>query len=92
MPEARALSADSYERKCHPDYLPGRDFYTSTAAMRRVVLFVKPSRSPRIAPRSRVPNRLHPRGARPVKGLSAREDVERRYWKQNDAGRWEQAR
>ncbi|WBH16552.1 DNA polymerase III subunit chi [Sphingomonas radiodurans] len=25
------------------------------------------------------------------KGLAAREGVERRYWKQNDAGRWEQA-
>ena len=25
------------------------------------------------------------------KGLSARGEVERRYWKQNDAGRWEQA-
>jgi len=24
------------------------------------------------------------------RGLQAREDVERRYWKQNDAGRWEQ--
>ncbi len=25
------------------------------------------------------------------KGLAERDDVERRYWKQNDAGRWEQA-
>jgi DNA polymerase-3 subunit chi len=25
------------------------------------------------------------------KGLGARDGVERRYWKQNDAGRWEQA-
>lgn len=25
------------------------------------------------------------------KGLADREDIERRYWKQNDAGRWEQA-
>jgi len=25
------------------------------------------------------------------KGLAGREGVERRYWKQNDAGRWEQA-
>lgn len=25
------------------------------------------------------------------KGLAGREDVERRYWKQNEAGRWEQA-
>ncbi len=25
------------------------------------------------------------------KGLASREGVERRYWKQNDAGRWEQA-
>jgi DNA polymerase-3 subunit chi len=25
------------------------------------------------------------------KGLADREDVERRYWKQNDAGKWEQA-
>jgi DNA polymerase III subunit chi len=25
------------------------------------------------------------------KGLAGREDIERRYWKQNDAGKWEQA-
>lgn len=25
------------------------------------------------------------------KGLASRDDIERRYWKQNDAGRWEQA-
>ena len=25
------------------------------------------------------------------KGLAARDGIERRYWKQNDAGRWEQA-
>ena len=25
------------------------------------------------------------------KSLAARDGVERRYWKQNDAGRWEQA-
>jgi DNA polymerase-3 subunit chi len=32
------------------------------------------------------------RGARAAwKGLAEREGVQRRYWKQNDAGRWEQA-
>lgn len=34
----------------------------------------------------------HIRAARDAwKGLAGRERVERRYWKQNDAGRWEQA-
>ncbi len=34
----------------------------------------------------------HIRAAREAwKGLAGRESVERRYWKQNDAGRWEQA-
>ena len=34
----------------------------------------------------------HIRAARLAwKGLAGREGLERRYWKQNDAGRWEQA-